>query len=98
MKRGRGGAIGSSLRGGLSNRSGGSYGSRRPDGAPSGTGNGAETDREKEHEAVEEAFGFRKFTEGEPRLGWLLNMSSVSSIAFHSGPPDRGSALVQCRR
>ena len=96
MKRGRGGAKGLSGRGGSSNRSGGSYGARRPVGAQSGAGNGAEADREKEHEAVEEAFGFRKFTEGEPRLGWLLNMSSVSGMVLLCGPlpSDGGGKIV----
>lgn len=28
-------------------------------------------------DALEASFGFQIFTEGEPRLGWLLNMVSV---------------------
>ena len=28
-------------------------------------------------EALESRFGYQNFTEGEPRLGWLLNMVSV---------------------
>ncbi len=29
-------------------------------------------------DALESSFGFHIFSEGEPRLGWLLNMASVS--------------------
>jgi hypothetical protein len=29
-------------------------------------------------DALEASFGFHIFSEGEPRLGWLLNMASVS--------------------
>ena len=29
-------------------------------------------------DALEAKFGFNVFSEGEPRLGWLLNVASVS--------------------
>lgn len=35
-------------------------------------------------DALESRFGYQNFTEGEPRLGWLLNMVSVSWVLISS--------------
>ncbi|CAI5468278.1 unnamed protein product [Closterium sp. Yama58-4] len=59
--------------GGAAGGGGGGEG-RKAWGGRRGLGQGASAGDEE----VETAFGFVNFTEGDPRLGWLLNMSSAS--------------------
>ncbi|GJP47493.1 hypothetical protein CLOM_g6680 [Closterium sp. NIES-68] len=67
-------ALGSGRAGGGAASGGGAGEGRKAWGGRRGQGQGASGGDED----VEAAFGFVNFTEGEPRLGWLLNMSAAS--------------------